>query len=236
MRVLLEILTCLACNAVCLLLLYIGKYFSHSVEEGENKGEAEGENERNKRIKFQFSDDRIINCLVWAGGIFIQAAVVWKAAAGEADALSGAAFIVLAVWLFYIAMIDTKARIIPNRMLLGMLAARVILWIWQCVRDGLPEKGNVLYQIIYSVIILVFLLFVVMVSKNGFGYGDVKLLTALSFFMDYGFLLSALLTALLGALGVSVYLLMVKKRDRKASIPFGPFFYFGYIINVLIML
>lgn len=232
MRVLVEILTCLACNAVCLFLLYIGKYFSLAVEEGEN----EEENRRNKWIKFQFSDDRIINCLVWAGGIFIQAAVVWKAAAGEADALSGAAFIVLTVWLFYIAMIDTKARIIPNRMLLGMLAARVILWIWQCVRDGLPEKGNVLYQIIYSVIILVFLLFVVMVSKNGFGYGDVKLLTALSFFMDYGFLLSALLTALLGALGVSVYLLMVKKRDRKASIPFGPFFYFGYIINVLIML
>lgn len=236
MRVLMEILICLACNAVCLGLLYLGKYFPTSGEEGENESKDERKTEGNKWSPLQFSDDRIINCLVWAGGMFIQAAVVWKAAAGGIDALSGAAFIVLAVWLFYISMIDTKARIIPNRMLLGMLAVRAVLWIWKCVRDGLPERGNVLYQLIYSVLILVFLLFVVMVSKNGFGYGDVKLLTVLSLFLDYGFLLSALLTALLGALGVSVYLLMVKKRDRKASIPFGPFFYFGYIINVLIML
>ncbi len=232
MRILAEFFTCLACNAVCLLLLYFGKYFSSPGKEGEIKNEDDVKEWKSLR----FSGDRAVNCLVWAGGTLIQAAVVWKAAAGRTDALSGSAFIVLAVWLFYIAMIDTKARIIPNRMLLGMLAARIILWIWKYVQDGLPERGSVLYQLIYSVFLLVFLLFVVMVSKGGFGYGDVKLLTVLSLFMDYGFLLSALLTALLGALGVSVYLLIVKKRDRKAAIPFGPFFYFGYIINVLVML
>lgn len=180
--------------------------------------------------------DSIMSAGVWCIHLAVQAAVVLGTLRNGAGGISSVLLLILAVWLFFAALIDGEKRIIPNLLLGGLLGVRAVFWALEMLVSGLPGKGQVLYQILYTFILFLLLMLVVMVAKGGFGYGDVKLLVVLSLFLDYGMLMSVLLTALIAALAFSLWLLAVRKSDRKDTIPFGPFFYMGFALNSIIML
>ncbi len=176
--------------------------------------------------------DKVMNIVIWC----VHVAVLAIMLASEKDVYIKYVCVLLAVWLFYIALIDAQNRTIPNVLLGSLAGMRAVWWGLEIVLGGMPEKGQLLYQFLYTFILFLLLLFVAMISKGGFGYGDVKMLTVMSLFLNYGMLMSAILTALLAAMVCSLYLLTVKKTDRKSAIPFAPFFYCGFVLNGIIML
>ncbi|UJF14834.1 A24 family peptidase [Jeotgalibaca sp. MA1X17-3] len=79
------------------------------------------------------------------------------------------------------------------------------------------------------------LFLIILLSKGGMGAGDLKYFTLLGFiFGVYPFLLLFFISTLYGTIGGG-FLMMRKKVNRKAAIPFGPYiglaaltvFYFG---------
>ena len=138
--------------------------------------------------------------------------------------------IALVCILLCIAFIDYDHLIIPDELILfGFvlgLMYKLVLYFF-----------NLQYiKPIYSLLgILVgggLFLLIAIISKGGMGGGDIKLMGMLGFWFGWkDILLISLLSFIIGSL-VSIFLLLMKFKNRKDAIPFGPFI----IISTFIVL
>jgi len=126
---------------------------------------------------------------------------------------------------------DMDAKLIPNRILFpGTIVGILLLGMGALVEDG-PIVRGLLGGTIYFALLFVVALF----ARGGFGFGDVKLAFLLGLFTAYqswDTLIVAVFAAfLLGGL-VSLVLIVFRLRDRKDSIPFGPYLVAGAYLAV----
>ncbi len=76
-------------------------------------------------------------------------------------------------------------------------------------------------------------LLIAVVSRGGMGWGDVKMAALIGLVIGYPLMFVALLLAVfLGGL-VGVFLLTLKKKGRKGTVPFGPFLSLATIVTLL---
>lgn len=123
---------------------------------------------------------------------------------------------------------DLVYRRIPNHLLLFFLPFFVVYRII----NPLPSFWD---SLLGAVVAFTLLFLIIILSKGGMGAGDLKYFTLLGFiFGAFPFLLLFFLSTFYGTIS-GVFLMMSKKVDRKAAIPFGPYiglaaltvFYFG---------
>jgi prepilin signal peptidase PulO-like enzyme (type II secretory pathway) len=165
----------------------------------------------------------------------LQLAALFSIVHSNANGIEAANQITLLVLLFYIAWIDWKKRIIPNQLLFVLLLVKGVSFLLQLFLYDNIHKSDAVFQLLYTLCGFCLLAFLSFATHRGFGLGDVKLLTIMTLFLSFSFLLSVLLVGLLAALVVALYLLLVKKGSRKDTIPFGPFLYIGLLINWLLV-
>jgi prepilin signal peptidase PulO-like enzyme (type II secretory pathway) len=140
----------------------------------------------------------------------------------------GFACLVPAAW------IDCQKRIIPNLLVAIMFGARLVIFGAEfftaretCLMQGLSSViGG-------AVIFGVFFLFS-RLSRGGVGMGDVKLLSAYGFLCGLYAVCGTVLFALLICVAVSVFLLILKKKGVKDTLPFGPFILCGNTIALFL--
>lgn len=132
------------------------------------------------------------------------------------------------------AVVDMKKRIIPNVLLLAGLVVRVIIY-------GLEF---LLYPDIFRAILIsdglgflvgfgIFLISAV-VTRGAVGFGDVKLFGLIGLTTGFICTYATMLYCLLTSTAVSIVLLILKKKNRKDSIPFGPCILAGYFIALIL--
>ncbi len=97
--------------------------------------------------------------------------------------------------------------------------------------SNFPESGIVQAAIGGGIGLGLFLL-IVIISKGGMGWGDVKMAGLIGLITGYLIPVSLFLAAILGGL-VAGILLLLKIRKRKESIPFAPFLSLATIITLL---
>lgn len=118
---------------------------------------------------------------------------------------------------------DLDHHRIPNRILYPGFVVGLVLMAGGALLDGEPER---LLPAVGGALGYFLILFIVaLASRGGFGFGDVKLAGLLGLFAGYGGLGSALVAFFLGVfIGglVAIVLLVLRRRDRKAEIAFGP--------------
>lgn len=71
-------------------------------------------------------------------------------------------------------------------------------------------------------------------SKGGIGFGDIKLLSATGLLLGLYGTFSVLFFGQLAAVLCAVVLMLAKKLTMKDSLPFGPFFYIGFTLTLLL--
>ncbi len=118
--------------------------------------------------------------------------------------------------LIVIFFIDLEHQIIPNRLVLVMLAFALVL---QVVRPQLPWSSALLGALAGGG----FLLLLAVVSKGGMGGGDIKLMTVLGFWFGWQSLLLLMFFSFVGGGLTGVFLLVTRLKGRKDPVPFGPF-------------
>ncbi len=135
------------------------------------------------------------------------------------------------VLLSFISFFDLKKRIIPNKLLFGMIAFRVLSFFWLFLMpnsNAFAEVGSSLFAIlISSVATLIFY------PKfcDQIGAGDFKLLIVAGF--CFGVKLFLFTLAVVFAL-LLVVLVFQGFGKRKGNIPFAPFLCFGFLISLVI--
>jgi len=75
-------------------------------------------------------------------------------------------------------------------------------------------------------------LLIVIISRGGMGWGDVKMAALIGIVTGYLVFVALFLAVILGGL-VAVVLLLFKLRKRKEGIPFAPYLSLGAMITLL---
>lgn len=133
-------------------------------------------------------------------------------------------FIVLSD-LSVISFIDADTQEIPPVLNLIMLALGVVSIF---VLDGASISERLIGLFAISLP-----MFILAVTLNGFGGGDVKLMAVAGFMLGYkGIIIAFFIGAILGA-AYAVYLLASKKKGRKGVFAFGPFLAIGIMIALI---
>ena len=141
----------------------------------------------------------------------------------------------LLIILSYIAMvIDIKTKHIPNILILVMIAGWLLLIIPMLFFD--TENGiMVLVDSIYGLLLGggLFLL-VYLLSRKGLGGGDVKFMSAAGLYLGFSGTIPVILFGTVIAALTGLVLILLKKINRKDSIPLAPFLFIGILITVFL--
>lgn len=142
-----------------------------------------------------------------------------------------AALLYLYTVLIPVAFIDYKHMIIPNGLVLTGLAGGAAVFLYHILYKPFPLYESVLW---YSPIIGMFsasgILFIIAFiglliygNDGAMGMGDVKLFLPIGLFFGWKLaLITLFLSIMLGGI-ISFILLILRIKDRKSAIPFGPF-------------
>lgn len=142
-------------------------------------------------------------------------------------------WLVVAVILLLIAVMDIKAFIIPDEAVLA-LSFLVIGYRGILMSAGAHQAQDFAWALFAaSLLLLFFLALWYGTGKMGFGFGDVKLVFPLALLMGWpNAFVGVFLAFLIGAI-VGVGLLFVRKAPQDRLLPFGPFLVMGTLVALL---
>lgn len=131
----------------------------------------------------------------------------------------------LALILVLQSIFDIRSKRLPLWITGVGTAIGIILW--------LIEGSCDLMQFVAMVPGLLCLL-IARVSREAIGYGDGLLLGMMGMYLKFSVLLGVCLWAFTIAGIVALFLLVTKKRNGKQEIPFVPFLFLGYLLEVFL--
>ena len=133
--------------------------------------------------------------------------------------------------LYYIALLDHKFRVIPNKYLLALLGITVVLLGAEAVCDFSGFRFTVIFNLIGSFVCGTIFLITNLLSHNGLGMGDVKLMYVLGLLVGMDDALGALLWTFALSAVYGIVMLIGKKVKMKTKIAMGPFFFLGFLCS-----
>lgn len=141
--------------------------------------------------------------------------------------------VLLGTLLTAAAYIDALSHKIPNWIVLCTAAVFAGCTVLDFVLSGTDAVPMALNSVLAAAVFFVVFFLVRLASRGGVGYGDIKMITAAALILGiYGIFSFLLVSHVLAAVAASA-LLVSKKATRKDGLPFGPFFYLGYLVTIL---
>ncbi|MDQ0690160.1 leader peptidase (prepilin peptidase)/N-methyltransferase [Arthrobacter sp. W4I7] len=133
------------------------------------------------------------------------------------------AFIFLGVLGMQLARIDISLHLLPNPLVIALLAGGLVLFLMPGVFD--KQADNLLRAVLGAVILFLGYLILGLISPRGIGMGDVKLAAPVGLFLGYlgwsQLLYGGLLGFVLNGL-TTVVILGQKSRNRATEVAHGP--------------
>ncbi|MEM7053607.1 MAG: A24 family peptidase [Pseudomonadota bacterium] len=143
--------------------------------------------------------------------------VIWQLGPSTA----GLAGLVLTWVLIAGASIDLDHKLLPDQITLPLIWSGLILNIFAVYTD--LESAVIGAIAGYLILWLVFHLFRIVTGKEGMGYGDFKLLSAIGAWFGWQVLPSVILLASAVGAMIGIGLILAKRLGRDVPIAFGPF-------------
>lgn len=167
-----------------------------------------------------------------AAAFFAATAALMAAFAvpGDMGVFEFARTVVVMHCLFYLAVIDFKVKLIPNQAVLAMLAAWALLIAAELLCGA--DFVRLMPDLMLGGVIAGGLFFIGnLISRNGMGMGDVKLMAVTGLYLGMNRVMGLVFWALAAALVAGLALMAVKKAKMKTAIPLAPFFLAGSLIS-----
>lgn len=138
--------------------------------------------------------------------------------------LSTATLLCFFALLAAIAWIDYKTMEIPNKLVLAVLTVGIVS-LFTMPGPGIGSR----IAGIFAVSLPLFLL--TLAVPDAFGGGDIKLMAACGLFLGMKLILLSFAFAVLGGGIYGIFLMVFKKKDKKAHFAFGPFLCAGMALG-----
>lgn len=141
--------------------------------------------------------------------------------------------VLLGTLLTAAAYIDALSHKIPNWIVLCTAAVFAGCTVLDFVLSGTDAVPMALNSVLAAAVFFMVFFLVRLASRGGVGYGDIKMITAAALILGIYGTFSFLLVSHVLAAVAAIALLVSKKATRKDGLPFGPFFYLGYLVTIL---
>lgn len=125
------------------------------------------------------------------------------------------------------SIIDLYSRTIPLKLMISGLVVGLLTFI-------IFYKTSVLINcILGGVTAFVLMMLLILISRRQVGGGDLTLMTVTGFFAGINTFFSILFISIVLAAMYSIFLVIIKKGNKKTEIPFAPFILYATVICVL---
>ncbi|MCL2461658.1 MAG: A24 family peptidase [Defluviitaleaceae bacterium] len=148
--------------------------------------------------------------------------------------------LILCGFMVTASVFDIKQRRIPNKLVVtGLIAAFLLTAAQSLLARDLSPALQAVFGLLAGGLPLAA---VVLLTKDGMGMGDMKLMAMAGAFLGWQRALAALAIGVLAGGAFALILILLKKKTLRAEIPFGPFlavgvivaaFFGGWIIGIL---
>ncbi|OPZ92966.1 MAG: Type 4 prepilin-like proteins leader peptide-processing enzyme [Firmicutes bacterium ADurb.Bin419] len=153
------------------------------------------------------------------------------------DFLASAFLMSILIAVFFI---DIDHRIIPDELVVTGLVAGALVFIYNAlfpmkIMGGGQWWEPLLGMFVGSVTLMVVGLIGMLIYKtdDAMGGGDIKIFAPIGIFLGWKMTFVALLISIVLAGLISLVLVIIRVKDRKSTIPFGPFIVMGTLITYL---
>jgi len=151
------------------------------------------------------------------------------------------AYSVLMMILIAVFFIDIDYMIIPDELVIAGLIAGAAATAVNFIKPGVMNYGSdrwwtplIGLVLIPGILLLVAIIgMLVYKTDEAMGMGDVKLLAPIGLFLGWKLGLLALFLSVLTAGLTSIILIIMKKKSKKETIPFGPFIVTGSYVAIM---
>lgn len=143
-------------------------------------------------------------------------------------------YLCLTGFMLFLAVIDHKKSIVPNRLLAVMMVIRAVLLVIEIAAYPVYWKEKIISAAGGMLAGLILFLLAYFLSRKSIGLGDVKLVAVLGWYLGLSLIWWDLVAGLLLAGIYSVVQLARKKLSMKDSIPLVPFLAAGTILILLL--
>lgn len=174
------------------------------------------------------------NWIIFAFLATLCGMATWGVWNGGASVVTQIKYIVVLLFLISSACFDYRTHLIPNFLIVAMLLSGVALLGVVFFLDrtsfaaGILSAGGGLlfcFPVFYVLSIL---------THNGLGMGDVKLISATAWLLGLTVTLFSVLFGLILCALIAIGLMLTKRKSKTDFIPFGPFFFGGYVLLLLL--
>lgn len=144
-------------------------------------------------------------------------------------------YMVMAIALLSVLIIDKNLHIIPNKIVFAVLLLGCISLVLEFIflRD---EFVATLISKLIGLFVCVVLFYVLgRLTKNGIGMGDIKLIATIGWLLGFSATMFSILFSLIISASYAVVLLVLKKKTKNDRLAFGPFMFFGYILLLMLI-
>lgn len=166
--------------------------------------------------------------------ILLDFAAAIRLSLGGESVLSTARALALLTVLWVCAWWDFNFYLIPNKVLLAALAARVVLFGAEALTQPEGLKEILLTCAGAGIAMLVTGVLCRLISSDSLGFGDVKLMAVLGLFLGLERTWSAMLYSMLVIFLACLLLLLTKKAKKDSSVPFAPAMLMGTWLSLVL--
>lgn len=142
--------------------------------------------------------------------------------------------LVLTFCMLSIGIIDWYTKRIPNVIVLFLLITRIVMIVPEYFVYNEHVKTYLIASAVGFIVSFLFMLAISLMTKGGLGMGDVKILSCIGFMVDLELAFYSLLFGLIMCMFYSIYLIFLKHKNKKSTVPFGPFIYMGFAMATML--
>ncbi len=165
-----------------------------------------------------------------AGSILIFAICMSDFYPHEVGLVTSIKFLLLLSVLYLMAIIDFREKIIPNELVLFLIAFRLLLIPFE---SYYLTFSKVFPPSLFGLLIGGGLIFLAMIlSKNSIGAGDAKMFAVLGFYIGGLGIVAVLFYTFVFSAITSILLILVRRLSLKDTIPLAPFTLLGTLVYI----
>ena len=164
----------------------------------------------------------------------VCAFVLCVVSSAENDILGICKWVCVMLALLSAMIIDRRTHRIPNVIVVALLVCGAMFLAAEFIISDEPAWLALVTSLagLFGCVVVFYVLS--RLTKDGIGMGDVKIIAAMGGILGLMTTFFVVLISLIFCTLTAVALLIVKKKNKSDSIPFGPFLFFGYIVTLLI--
>lgn len=163
------------------------------------------------------------------------AVTVWRLLVSTHDTLNVLKLSIALVCLTGSACVDYLEHRIPNLFPAVLAAAAVLLMTAGCLTGQAGAQAYIFSSVFAALASSVCFIVGSILSHQGIGMGDIKLISALALMGGVYIVGGTLFFSMTACALVSGYLLITRKKTMKEAIPFAPFLLIGYMMTICVI-